>query len=202
MSGCTRARELFGSYWDDETSKAERDWLDAHFGACAACRSEYDALARTLSTVGALPRAEAAPELAERALAEARRRAPARDRLSAPSSPRWVPAAAVATLLLVAGGALAPLVLRPVGPLVARNAPRVSEPRLVATATPTNHGPARSSTHVGSADGAGASVSDSLFDHSEDVDFVLDPVTLRRGRAHTSAHMPMGIKGEQAVISF
>ncbi len=52
------------------------------------------------------------------------------------------------------------------------------------------------------AEGAVAVISDSLFDHSEDVDFVLDPVTLRQGRAHTASRLPRGVQGEQAVITF
>ena len=47
-----------------------------------------------------------------------------------------------------------------------------------------------------------AAISDSLFDHSEDVDFVLDPVTLHRGRAHTASRLPRNVQGEQAVITF
>jgi hypothetical protein len=46
-----------------------------------------------------------------------------------------------------------------------------------------------------------ASIPDSLFDHSEDVEFILDPVTLRRGRA-TVTRLPAGVQGEKAVISF
>ena len=49
---------------------------------------------------------------------------------------------------------------------------------------------------------APVAISDTLFDHSEDVDFVLDPVTLHRGHAHTASRLPQGIRGEQAVITF
>ena len=29
MSRCHRVRELFGAYWDDEMTRAEREWVDA-----------------------------------------------------------------------------------------------------------------------------------------------------------------------------
>ena len=35
---CGDARRLFGAYWDDEITLAERDWLESHFASCAACR--------------------------------------------------------------------------------------------------------------------------------------------------------------------
>ena len=47
-----------------------------------------------------------------------------------------------------------------------------------------------------------AGVADSLFDHSEDVEFILDPVTLRKGRAHTVVRVQPQPRGEQAVITF
>ena len=43
---------------------------------------------------------------------------------------------------------------------------------------------------------------DSLFDHAEDVDFVLDPVTCVAGRTQSSAGCRGGIQGEQTVITF
>ena len=46
-----------------------------------------------------------------------------------------------------------------------------------------------------------AAVPDSLFDHREDVEFILDPVTLRRGRA--TVNRPSGaVQAEQTVITF
>jgi hypothetical protein len=41
---------------------------------------------------------------------------------------------------------------------------------------------------------------DSLFDHSEDIEFILDPVRLQRGRATVSR--PPATQGEKAVLSF
>jgi hypothetical protein len=46
-----------------------------------------------------------------------------------------------------------------------------------------------------------AAVPDSIFDPSEDIEFVLDAVTLRRGRA-TVERGSQAIHAEQAVISF
>lgn len=203
MSRCTRARELFGPYWDDETTRAEREWLDAHFASCDRCRTEYDALARTLGTMAALPRAEASPDLAERALAAARRRAPAADRFPERARPQWIPVAAAAGLLLAIGAAL-PLVLPRLQPgaTLAHLRTPVAEPRLVAAAPPRAGAPV---THRGATHGesVAAAVAESLFDHSEDVDFVLDPVTLHRGRARTSTpRSTPTVQGDQAVITF
>jgi hypothetical protein len=47
-----------------------------------------------------------------------------------------------------------------------------------------------------------AALTDSLFDHSEDVEFILDPVVLHRGRAQAASHLPAGAQGERTVISF
>ena len=51
MIHCGGARRLFGVYWDDEITLAERDWLEAHFSACTACRGEYEQFARTIVDV-------------------------------------------------------------------------------------------------------------------------------------------------------
>ena len=42
---------------------------------------------------------------------------------------------------------------------------------------------------------------DSVFNHSEDIEFIIDPVTVNRGRA-TLRREPGAIKAEQAVITF
>ncbi|MFN8587833.1 MAG: anti-sigma factor [Candidatus Eisenbacteria bacterium] len=204
MSHCTRARDLFGAFWDDEITRAERDWLEGHFRDCAGCRAEYDAYSRALALVQELPRVEAAPDLASRALAEAKRRAPAPDRIFVYSTPRWAPVAAAAAVLL-AVLALAPYVARMGGsPLLANRGAKVEAPRLVAAATPANGAAATPETSATPAPqaGAGNAVAENLFDHSEDIDFVLDPVQVRRGRAVTSSHLPEGVQGEQAVITF
>jgi len=43
---------------------------------------------------------------------------------------------------------------------------------------------------------------DSVLNHSEDVEFILDPVVLHRGRAQAPSRLQKGVQGEQAVISF
>ena len=58
MTRCDQARRLFGAFWDDEVTQAEREWLDTHFTACPGCRTEYDQFARTVETIGSLPRTE------------------------------------------------------------------------------------------------------------------------------------------------
>jgi len=193
---CGLARKLFGAYWDDETTQAEREWLESHFVSCAKCRKEYEDFSRSLEWVGSLPRVDAAPELVDRVLGRARRSVSASDRMPVASIP-WVPATAALALLLLAAALLTPWLpqirgSRPADPLVAVRAP--AEPVRVA---PVGGGPA-----AGVADrGLSAAASDSLFDHSEDVEFILDPVTLRRGRAAVT-RLPSGVQAEQAVISF
>lgn len=194
---CRDARRLFGAYWDDELTQAEREWLESHFTSCSACRESYNLLARSLELASGLPRVEPSPDFAERVLARARRTAPAADRL--PVAPqRWVPVAAAAAVLLVA----ATLVMQMRG-----SAPdRVSEPVAV-NPTPATAVP---SLVESQADAvlepqlvAAEAFPDSLFDHSADVEFVLDPVTVRRGQAHPSTKLaPPITRGEQATITF
>jgi anti-sigma factor RsiW len=202
MSRCARARELFGPYWDDETTRAERDWLDAHFASCTACRAEYEELARTLGALGSLPRVEPAPDLPARALAAARAASAVPDVVFVRAPQRWVPATVAAAAVLAIAGAAAPFLMRAGDTgLFAHRAPAVAEPRLVATVTPPAATPSEAAP--GATTGpALQTISDSLFDHSEDVDFVLDPVKLRQGRAHTASRLPRGVQGEQAVITF
>jgi hypothetical protein len=201
MRDCGRARDLFGAFWDDEVTQAEREWLDGHFRSCGACRSEYDQFARTLEAVASLPREEAAPELAARALATARRAAPARDVIFVRETPRWVPltAAAAAALLVVA--ALVPFLSRtPVGVTVAERVAPVPEARLVQVAAGA---PGAAGEGAVAASGpVSADVLDSLFSSGESVDFVLDPVTPREARGQAAVRLPNGIQGEQTVITF
>lgn len=201
MRDCGRARDLFGAFWDDEVTQAEREWLDGHFRSCGACRNEYEQFARTLEAVASLPREEAAPDLAARALAAARRAAPARDVIFVRETPRWVPlgAAAAAALLVVA--ALVPYLSRtPVGVTVAERVAPVPEARLVQVAAGAPGAPGE-----GTAAASGpvsADVLDSLFSSGESVDFVLDPVTPREARGQAAVRLPNGIQGEQTVITF
>jgi anti-sigma factor RsiW len=205
---CGDARRLFGAYWDDEITLAERDWLESHFTSCAGCRSEYETLARTIELVGSLPRAEVTPDLAERALARARRATAAPDRLPV-VTPRWIPLTATAALLAIA----VTMSLQWMGITPGRRpTPRsevaaVREPvllgagdvRATAPAVPDERG-----TGVGAEadDQLAGGVPDSLFDHSADVEFILDPVTLRKGRAHSVLRLNPNVQGEKAVITF
>ena len=204
MTHCDQVRRLAGAYWDDEVTQAEREWFDAHLAGCDGCRTHYEGFARALELAGALPRVEMAADLPERALAAARRATAVPDRVVIVSSrPAWVPIAAAAGVLVVAGVMLAPMLgsrgpATPTG-FATRTAP-VSQPRLVAvveTAAPAAPAPTSAAKPA-----VATRVSDEIFDHAEDVEFLLDPVVLHRGRAQAVAHMPAGVQGEQTVISF
>ena len=190
---CRRARRLFGAYWDDEVTQAEREWLEAHFGTCGSCRAEYEQLARSLEWVGSLPREETPAGFVERTLARARRAGLEPDRVPG-SAPRWIPVTAAAALLLVLAGSA----------IQWASLSKSSQPRPVASAPipqPTWVGPP-ATARTEPAAGAVAAVPESLFDHSEDVEFILDPVTLRKGRAHTTIRGADSPRGQQATITF
>ena len=196
---CSQSRSLFGAYWDDELTQAEREWLEAHFAACDTCRGEYERFARTLELVGGLPRVESAPDLPERVLARVRRSAPVRDRLPV-GAPAWIPVTATVALAAIA----VTVVLQFAAPLIARRmsgAPAsvaLREPVRVRTASTTVPAPAGSTALRVS-----GAIPDSLFDHAEDVEFVLDPVTVRKGRAHPASRLaPQTARSDQAVITF
>ena len=200
---CYKARRWFGAYWDDEVTQAEREWLEAHFGGCPKCRGEYETFARTLESVASLPRHEAEPEFVERTVARARRAAPAADRVRE-SRPAWAPLAVAASLAIAAVVALLPRFGSQV-PGIATHTVQPQEARLVAhivpgqpeTAAPAPSGLGRarpvSQEQV-------AALVDSLIDHTEDVDFVLDPVHVSRER--TAGRRLQPVRGQQAVITF
>jgi len=199
---CRQAKRLFGAYWDDETTQAEREWLEAHFNACASCRTEYEAYARSLEMMATLPRLEAAPDLAERALARARRASTAPDRLPGERL-QWAPIAAAAAVLIVAGSILSPWVgpggrlldaRRGDGPIAGDatiTQPVLTDVAVNAPAVPTPL----------EAEPVAVAMPDSIFDHSENVEFVLDPVTEHRGGLVIDRPR-MQVQGERAVISF
>jgi hypothetical protein len=199
---CREARRLFGAYWDDELTQGEREWLEVHFASCPGCRTSYETLARSLELVSGLPRIEPAPDLAARALARARRMAPVADRLPT-ATPRWVPALAAAAVLVVAGVAVTRLV--PTGRVNEPVAVRATDPAPAPAAevvlpvpVATSDAPIEEPQLV-----ADAGFPDSLFDHSADVEFILDPVTVRRGQAHPASRLaPPITRGEQATITF
>ena len=205
---CGDARRLFGAYWDDEITLAERDWLESHFASCTGCRGEYESFARTIELVGSLPRAEVKPGLDERALARARRATAAPDRLPA-GTPRWIPITATAALLAIAATmTLQWMGMTPAGRLAPRNeVATVQQPVLV----PSPDAPATSPAlddDAGTTAGTetdsqvASGVPDSLFDHSADVEFILDPVKLRKGRAQPVMRLNPNVQGEKAVITF
>lgn len=210
---CAQARRLFGAFWDDEITQAEREWLESHLKSCDACRTEYEDLAQAIDLVSTLPREDAAPGLVERAVASARRAVPAADRLP-DRGRRWVP--------VTAGAAAAVLVLTLVLPwvgLVPGNGPdrqiaTVSEPVPVPqpvavdvpaeTAGPAADEQATDPVKPIDTDQVLAGATDDLFDHTEDIEFILDPVALRRGRAIplTSSPATGDVQVERAVITF
>ncbi len=199
MNRCDQGRRLFGAYWDDEVTQAEREWLESHLAGCPACRQQYEQFARTLETVGSLPRTDTASDLPERALAAARRAAAVPDRVAvAPARPLWVPVTAAAAVLVLAATTLLPLVGGHGGApgRVALGEKPVAEPRITRTSSVSE--PLAVSTPASPV----STMADSLFDHSEDVEFILDPVVLQRGRAQAVSHLPAGVQGEQTVISF
>ena len=198
---CTEARRHFGAYWDDELTQAEREWLESHIAACATCRAEYEALTHTLEAVSTLPRVEVTPGLANRALARARRASPTPDRLPVRSTPRWIAVTAAVALLATAGTMVlqwSSVSIAP-RPLARVERPILREPVLVTPdASPLAVAPkAEPASRM-----VATTVADSLFDPSEDIEFILDPVTLRKGRAHSVLRLSPNVQGEKAVITF
>ena len=201
---CGRVRGLFGAYWDDEITQAEREWMDSHFAGCTACREQYDEFARSLEMMASLPREEASPGFVERVVARARRASEAPDRLPS-AAPRWVPVAATVALGVLLVAAVIPW-LRPAGDrdrLAVRHAPVSGElargEAPVAALPEAVPAPSRrASAPVASVSGA----SDNIFDHTEDVEFILDPVTARRPHAHAATPRTAAVQGERAVITF
>ena len=207
---CRAASKLFGAYWDDEITLAERDWLESHFASCAACRSAYEDFARAIELVGSLPRIEVKPGLADRALARARRATAAPDRLPL-AAPRWIPITATAALLAIATTmTLQWMGVTPAGRPRERSEMAAQTPSApVSPARPVTLGraaapdrDARTEPRLAADRQLAGAVPDSLFDHSADVEFILDSVTLRKGRAHPVLRVNPNVQGEKAVITF
>jgi len=202
---CRQANKLFGAYWDDETTQAEREWLEAHFNACASCRTEYETYARSIEMVSTMPRVEAAPDLAERALTRARRASTAPDRLPGERL-QWAPIAAAAAVLIVIGSMISPW-LGPGGRLLdARRGGQVAQEaarteRAVARSERVTAAPVQPTMVEGAVQPLASAMPDSIFDHSENVEFVLDPVTEHRGGLVINRPQYQ-VQGEHAVISF
>ena len=138
-------------------------------------------------------------------------------------------ALAIAVALIVAVGVSGALFLRPTPGPLKTSAPQVAEAPSVLprTATagdpdvPISSGPVASApqeaalasapshaattvarTAAPASGDAMAAIPDSLFDHSEDVELVLDPVKLRRERGRGYTPVPTSVRGEQASITF
>jgi len=223
MIACERAQELFGPGWDDELSVVERESLEQHFAGCTNCRRDYDELARTLELVQSLPRPSVSGDFATRVLAEARRREAeggrglivARGWFARP----WRVAIAAAFVVAagVSGVVLAP---KPAPQQVAKapavvNTPTTVAPPVtqetkieIASAGPGSPAPSNAKPTLARrirtrpAEAAIAAIPDSLFDHTADVELVLDPVTLRKERGRGYTPVPTTVKGEQASITF
>jgi hypothetical protein len=232
MIACERAQSLFGPAWDDELSVAERDSLEQHFAGCSPCRRDYDELARTLELVQGLPRPQVSGDFATRVLAEAQRREAEGGRgftVSRGFFARPVRLAIAAALLVAAGVSGMLISQKPVtqAPLVATVADAPAPASKAAPAPVVVGDPdvpvttdATVSASVGSSSPAPspkptlerrartrpaevlAAVPDSLFDHTEDVEFVLDPVRMRRERGRGYTPVPTSARGEQASITF
>ena len=189
---CDRARHLFGACWDDELTQAERDGLEGHLASCPRCRMEYDEFSRALELTASLPRIEASADFMDRVLVRSRRATTAPDVLRE-AGPRWVPlAAAAAGAVLVVAALLvgsnlqwrAPALSRPLQPIV-NNMPREPEyaPKLDGKSAETRLNAPRGTPA-------------NLFDPDKNVEFVLDPVALRRGRVERDP------EGQQPIITF
>ena len=194
MNCCDRPAGCSVPTGTTRSTQAEREWLEAHFAVVRrAAAREYEEFARTLEVVGvaAARRGGAGPRRA-RAGAGAPRRAGARPRCRSArpalgaGDRRGGAAAAIAGTMVLA-------VDRRSRRGRSRRIERRGRARAGAGATPAGSTAAAAPP----VDDAGAerelsprrdaAVADSLFDHSEDVEFILDPVTLRRGRAHAVA---------------
>jgi len=199
---CKRARNLFGRTWDDEVTQAEREWLEGHFAACSTCRAEYEGLARTMELVSSLPREESPPDFVERTVARARRAATEPDRVPGISH-RWIPITAAAALLAVLGGSAIQWAGLSTAPeqRSTSQAAAIQQPTWVGPAPGTAPAMPSGGTDEQLVAGA-ATVPDSVFNHGDDVEFILDPVTLRKGRAHTTIRGTDAPRGQQATITF
>src|SRR5262249_25373083 len=117
-------------------------------------------------------------------------------------APNWVSIAAAASVLLVMGTVITPWLMlgRRAAPLVALGERTPREAHLVNTMTtpgPSSSAPAGTSTK---SQAEMVAVVDSLIDHSEDVEFVLDPVRVSRGRAAVTSSRPEPAQRHQAVV--
>jgi hypothetical protein len=115
---------------------------------------------------------------------------------------QWVPVGAAAALLVIFAMLVTPWV-KPGPPREWAGNPsatRIGTSPTVA-ATPQSETPAQPQA-LAPDDGTPVAVAtDTLFDHTQDVEFILDPVTVRRGQA-TMGRPNLQVQGERAVITF
>jgi anti-sigma factor RsiW len=192
---CDRARRLFGACWDDELTQAERDGLEGHLGSCPRCRAEYDEFSLALEVTASLPRIEASAGFMDRVVARARRSTAAPD-IVGTTGVRWVPIAAAAAAVLVVAVVL-------LGPRLQWKSPAVDRPsQMVAIEGPREPVlvPQPTATSAGRPAAVSRANSENLFDPDKNVEFILDPVKLHRGRA-TVDRRPVA-EGQEAIISF
>ena len=203
---CDRARRLFGACWDDELTHAEREWLEGHLGRLSPVPERVRrVLARARARRRAAPGRRPARPGRARARALPSRGGGAGRAAARPA--RWVPALAAAAAVAVL--ALAVLFVLPRAPWrgpgsggspqMAASSGGPAVPVLVSSATP-DRAPAQQQPGGGRT----AVAADDPFDHSADVEFILDPVSVTRGRAtvsHAGSRRP-DAEGERAIISF
>jgi hypothetical protein len=104
---CRRADQLFSAAWEDELTLVERETLESHIAACAACRVAYDEFVRVMEAVQGLPKVEAGPEFVEGVWGRIRAaEAPKARRRLAWSWNVLQPAFAAAACLVVVGAAV------------------------------------------------------------------------------------------------
>jgi hypothetical protein len=178
MNRCDQARRLYGAYWDDEVTQAEREWLESHLAGCPVPPA-VRTVRTHLGSRGLDAASDVATDLAERALVAARRATTVPDRIAVapsfagrPDRPAWIPVTATAALLLVGLSALLPWLGTPgVQRVFSHREAQVAEPRCVATAT-----------HASGQVRPQATLVDSVLNHQEGVQFI--PSTRScRGRA-------------------
>jgi anti-sigma factor RsiW len=193
---CDRARRLFGACWDDELTQAERDGFESHLASCPRCRTAYDEFSRALELMASLPRIEASADLMDRVLARSRRTPTAPDILRE-SGARWVPVA------LTAAGAALVVAAVLVGSNLQWRAP-VSSPPLQMVVTDGPREPVLVPDSKAKPEGrrpeAFRGNPENLFDPDKNVEFILDPVQLHRGRA--TVNRRPDAEEQKAIITF
>jgi len=120
------------------------------------------------------------------------------------ATPRWIPITATAALLTIAATmTLQWMGVAPTGRALdpGTGADNARTARVEPARSPSPATLASVETALEPAPGQ-PGVADSLFDHSADVEFILDPVVVRKGRAHTVLHVNPSVQGEKAVITF